>query len=643
MKPITFFFIFLLVSVFDASAEIEINTNTSVAAGNNVRIISRISSTYQLSSVVATLKDRTDTLTYNVTEAYFEGSISLSGIKQGTYQLSVTAKDVFDNHETKTVNFLFDQPPTIIAGLLPHSVARPQLPIVLKWDDLDICTVSIEWRDYNLSGLLYSGKHKDSLNITVDLARSNGRRGEIWIFITDKKNQETISDIPIYVDSSSTLTEYFVANTPILDFNYNRVLVAGNGLPDNPIVTDITTGQSTVIPVNSKVSRALITPYGALLRTASNTLYDWNRDSVYALDVNGSTSDIQVAGDYAIWDSMLRIAPGSKLTRRNLATLESEAVTMNSGTSENSVAANGVVAFFNGDIYKYENGVTTNLTANSGKNNNRPRTDGNYFVYNRQVSTSEFGELRLITPAGDSVLSNITSEEQSFGTDEVYQVNNKFVAYAKLGIAKERQLFVRDSFGNHVQRTFFGSNSVMELLNNNGEIAFRTASKRHLSFNNGQTEPISSVWGKPYYNDSGWFVAIGRVLFKVADAVTGKNPVWTGKVNKNWNNPANWTCNCVPAIGANITVPPGGQPVLNEDVVIGSLALDGSLDIAGHSITINGAVAGNGNFTGSPTSSMIINGNAGMLNFTQPGRLQSLKINGNGSAHVPPGSLTIGP
>lgn len=653
MKTLLPAFALALLLSFTASAQITVGIVSplaNAAVGTNMSVQVQVTSTYQIASVVADVTGRRDTLVYNSGSGRFIGTISLAGLSQGTYQLNVTATDVFNNQQTATRLFVYDLPPIVtIDSPLNYSVARPLLAVALRWSDLDTCTVRIEWHGNNLD-ILHNAKHKDTLNLTLNLAAYNGTVRDLYIYVIDKKSQQTINMLNIYVDSSSNLIPFFSSRTAIADFNYNKVLAPGDTSPSYPSLTNVNTGQQTIIPIKMELRYpAFVTPYGALMGGVDSSrypavpadiwLYDWNAGTTTLLDKLNSTTSPVLAGNYAIWNN------ANKLTRRDLSTRTNVVVSTTAGNVDNSVASNGLVAFWdlNYNVSKYDNGTTTVLTDNTGGMwNTYPYIDGNYIVYRKQTPCcNSTYTLRLITPTTDSLLSNMQTVEPTPG--DYYQVKNKFVAFTKLGVANETQVFVKDSLNTNVQRTFFGTNSWVERLNEIGDITFKNGNKRYISLRSGQWALVNTGLGKAYYSDSGWFVAMGRELFRVPNTISRDNFVWTGSTNNNWNNPANWTCNCVPSAGADVTIPVGSALVLSNDVTTGAITLQGKVGLAGHALTINGAVTGNGTFTGSATSSMIINGNAGVLNFTQPGRLHALQINTGATAIVPPGTLTVGP
>jgi len=77
---------------------------------------------------------------------------------------------------------------------------------------------------------------------------------------------------------------------------------------------------------------------------------------------------------------------------------------------------------------------------------------------------------------------------------------------------------------------------------------------------------------------------------------------WTGVVSTNWNTSSNWSCNAIPTINSNVTIPAGlsNYPVLNtgaeaacKNLTINSGA---TLTVVNNIININGAVVSNSNF-----------------------------------------------
>ena len=106
---------------------------------------------------------------------------------------------------------------------------------------------------------------------------------------------------------------------------------------------------------------------------------------------------------------------------------------------------------------------------------------------------------------------------------------------------------------------------------------------------------------------------------------------WTGNVSTNWNTAANWNINKVPANNSNVTIPSviTNQPSISRDVEVGDINLLGNININGHTLTIKGAVTGNGGLQASTTSSLVIGGTVGTIKFdANNNSLKDLTING---------------
>jgi trimeric autotransporter adhesin len=99
---------------------------------------------------------------------------------------------------------------------------------------------------------------------------------------------------------------------------------------------------------------------------------------------------------------------------------------------------------------------------------------------------------------------------------------------------------------------------------------------------------------------------------------------WTGAVDSNWAVPANWSCAALPLSTSDVTIPYVGptykEPVLSADVTVHSVNLSNgssTLNINGHTFTINGTASGTGTYSGSSTSSMAFGGSStGTVYFT---------------------------
>ncbi len=97
--------------------------------------------------------------------------------------------------------------------------------------------------------------------------------------------------------------------------------------------------------------------------------------------------------------------------------------------------------------------------------------------------------------------------------------------------------------------------------------------------------------------------------------------IWSGGTSTAWNTTANWTACCgVPPDNADVTIATTTfPPILPAAVTMRNLTLNAGkyLDLGNMTLTINGAITGTGSLSGSAASNLVINGNAGAINFLQ--------------------------
>ncbi len=131
----------------------------------------------------------------------------------------------------------------------------------------------------------------------------------------------------------------------------------------------------------------------------------------------------------------------------------------------------------------------------------------------------------------------------------------------------------------------------------------------------------------------------GGVLYFQNIYFDNSTPVatWVGTTSTDYGVASNWAYGIAPASASDLSIPaaPANQPVLGSNVALNNIVLNGSLDLNGHTVSLNGAVTGTGSFKGSATSSLTIGGTVGTINFNAGSNtVQNLTINS--------GSVTLG-
>jgi hypothetical protein len=147
------------------------------------------------------------------------------------------------------------------------------------------------------------------------------------------------------------------------------------------------------------------------------------------------------------------------------------------------------------------------------------------------------------------------------------------------------------------------------------------------------------------YDDSARTMSTGSTF----NATSLDGYTWLGSSSTAWNTAANWRAGEVPPAGADITIATvaSNQPILPGSIAVGPLNILGSNTVVlnGNTLTLNNTVRGTGNFTGSPTSNLIVAGAAGTLNFNQATAnnrsLNNFTLNNKSSAALGNGILNV--
>jgi Peptidase family M1 domain len=120
------------------------------------------------------------------------------------------------------------------------------------------------------------------------------------------------------------------------------------------------------------------------------------------------------------------------------------------------------------------------------------------------------------------------------------------------------------------------------------------------------------------YDDSARTMSLGTAI----QLATLEGYIWLGTTNTDWNDATNWAGNAIPPSGGDVTIATAAsnQPVLPMgNTVVGPLTILGTNTVVmgGNTLTLNNAVRSTGTLSGSPTATLIVADQAGILNFNQ--------------------------
>jgi DNA-binding beta-propeller fold protein YncE len=331
--------------------------------------------------------------------------------------------------------------------------------------------------------------------------------------------------------ATGTHTELDSVSGTILDVSPDRILFLDSSGSETALkVKDrATAGTSTVPSVSPREPLyGFLTSHGAMFVALEDDniltakVYEWRDGQMLEFGFPNSTWSLLVNGDYAIWDE------GTTLYRRDLNLGVTVTVDTDVGNTDNDVAANGDVAYWDGssyEIHRYRNGVSTQLTNDSVLWNTYPRTDGINVVYRKtsQCCNQENGEVAVYTSAGEVVLDSFRNSWPYPPAD--YDAAGGWVAFTRFGAGGERQVWTRDPSGTETQASPSGTSARIVELNPNGAVMFQTeagvlylARPGFAPVDFGASFIDGVVKGRGNYvfwQDGRWFQALGGSLYRL--------------------------------------------------------------------------------------------------------------------------------
>jgi len=475
----------------------------------------------QVATVTATVENRQISLA-TFGGGIYRGDLSLTGLAGDTLALTVSATDTQNNTGDTAITFIYRplNDPGVsltIDNAVDSSVVRSALPLNARSAGN---TIQVYKSESTYDQLIMTVQ--DSLP-SLELSQYNGQRLTLKVVATDSLGRTARKQLTAFVESSPYLSEYLTVNGKLLDFRYNKALIAEKGT-GYPVLVDAATGQQSLPLVNAPVqeSQAFVTPEGAMF-VAAQTIYEWkNGQMVFQVD-GGSLS---VSGSYACWKKEI-----GALRRKNLITgvIDSVAITGDGGGLPN-VASNGSVVFIVGGrtysvIYRYDSGQVSAVTpVTGGRFDIDPLTDGHNIIY----SAANFSATKSLYFYNGQLQTNLplTGETSNVRPHFSYQLNNKYSAFVRNG-----EVTVRDTFGNMRQVTNFTDCSdcivSVDYLNSEGALMASSGNDgRYFINSNGQSRRITAmpqqysiytpeVWSRSFYDSTSWYILIGKTLFKV--------------------------------------------------------------------------------------------------------------------------------
>lgn len=579
MKKLAFIIsLYFISSVANASINVNIYTPTiNQLTDSMLEIRVAVISTYDISTITATVADRQMPLTFNQEYQEFRGGLSLAGLKKGdTLTLAVLAKDVFNTEKTATQTFIYAPPPKLSIEFPLHGTnAYPSIRIKANATaSAGPCALHVSIFATPLP--VFDMSFFNTVDTVITIPSSAGNLGNVAFDAMDQWGQHTPAGKEIFYNNNPFFTEVYRGNGRLYDFNYNKILEINDYRKGAIVDFSSNTAEEIKGADMSGTSPAFLTQNGAMFSTGySGWLQEWSNDSIYQIGYSYGGKDLfRTKGKY-----VTRISNSqNNILFRNLETHTDTPVAnvSNYPGFAHDLTAEGMVVYsdLNGNITT--NRGTGNITNDYPNINTGPVTDGNNFVYLKQAVSYGFS-IFFSDGQTETELAYLGNDFSPPYYD--YAINNKYIAYSKPGNAGQMHIWLRDSAGTNTQKTFFGTTSQLEVLGANGDIVFFAYNSAKLkryfvSKDNPQPKELGEKTGVVYYRNNNWYVMQGRYLYKL------NVNAFTTLANGNWTDASSWENNVLPAenadviirnniiVDANITckslkvVPPGSITVL---------------------------------------------------------------------------------
>jgi hypothetical protein len=505
------------------SAELGFIGETEPAPGalvpDEVSVLVRIQSSYEISEVVASAAGRDTTLAYvpdsractRGCPAYV-GTLSLAGLPMGPYTITLRARDARGNADERAINVIHDNPPQLsITQPIEGSVVLGAMPVDARCsDDAPGCVVEVMFD----TGVPASSPMV--LNTTVDFSGVTGGFAHLTVRARDSANQASQVLFGLYFEDPARLS--VVAQTPgeILDANETKLLYLRP--PADLAIYDRANGTTEAIPLPSgrivTKQTARLTSSGAVFETHNGTALGveqhlWRLGTLEPLPGNGGLT-ASASGGFALSSA------GSSLylidTGAGIATL----VASNAGNTDNAVLDDGTVVFWTSDyqLVRYRDGQQTMLTNDPNYVHVHPRASETGVVFRKRTGASspQVESIVLIEGGAEIALSGPRTSFASAGRD--YERADAWTAYTDVGPQGQWHVFTRSPLGEIKRHTDLSSSSSVDRLGSNGEVMIRSGNQRYFS-DGARLLPLSSSSGESYRLAGGWYVAIGSTFLAV--------------------------------------------------------------------------------------------------------------------------------
>ena len=437
----------------------------------------------------------------------------LNGAPRDTTTLVATATDINGSVAQGLVALTHDLPPRVtMTSPTNNSAVNGTVMIDASCadDDPNGCTVSAEIT-FNGVDVRRVGPSPSPLHASLSLAGWEGQKVRTVAYVTDSKGQTSCCARDTVWVESSHLHFIGVAEGIVLDASDSRLLWRSQSWATVGI-HDVNTGVTDTLlpPLNQGygVLNAFLTPTGAAF--VANALYVWRNGTLTTKTLQ--VASIAASGNYVIYHT-------PSLHRIDVTTGADILVASDDGNTDNDVAANGDVAYWNTsyDIVRYRNGTKTVVASQDSSPGaySYPVTDGINIVFRRAASLpSANNEIWLFDGSSMSLSMLSPAGSHDVQPHREYAVNGGWTAFTKEDASGNSQVWSRSPAG--VLRTVSpeGSPSLLQAIGSDGSIVFANNQDRYVAgptsppVRIGPATPSSLINGGPVFWRNGTFVIL---------------------------------------------------------------------------------------------------------------------------------------
>jgi carboxypeptidase family protein/fibronectin type III domain protein len=509
-------------------------------ADTNIQAAVTVSSVYQVTSVSATVEDRTTSLTFLASANTWHGLVLLNGLPSPRSRtVTFTAIDVQGTVATASQSFEHNRRAVVtvelpLEGTVVQSSVRLRVTCV---DDVPSGCANLKigaaTGDFSPTGQDIADGVK-SFDQDISLATFDGRKVGIGAQGTDDLGRFSFGGVGVYVDLSGHLTRAaeIAGFGTILDATADRLLIidtlsARDRYLGTLKVQNRTTGQVTDILTRKflDVSHAHLTTHGAVFMARDDTGfthgYEW-RDNVL-LDL-GILIGFAVDAPYLAWGEL-----NGPVHRKNLESGASIIVPGAEPHSLSDVGPNGDVLYMspNYEIKRFRNGATSTLVpADPDPNvrNGSALTDGVNVCYSTETlpnaGVDRFSNLLALTSTGiDTLVMFPIPIRDDITPPLTCLLREGWIAFTQPAGGGSVQVWARSPAGVHTQVSFFSGISVLEDIADDGRIVFinprsQYVPRRYLWTPGGSPIEIGSGFGEARFIDGQLYVMLGRALLR---------------------------------------------------------------------------------------------------------------------------------